>query len=55
MTIIPGAFVERSEKNDNSSKLLHISSPVIANEGMILGHQLKIHPFGPQRKVVKAG
>jgi omega-amidase len=55
MTIIPGAFVERSEKNDNSSKLLHISSPVIANEGVILGHQLKIHPFGPQRKVVKAG
>lgn len=55
MTIIPGAFVERSEKNDNSSKLLHISSPVIANEGMILGRQLKIHPFGQQRNVVKAG
>jgi omega-amidase len=50
MTIIPGAFVER--RNNNT---LQISSPVIANDGVIAGRQLKLHPFGPQRKVVKAG
>jgi omega-amidase len=50
MTIIPGAFVER--RNNNA---LQISSPVIANDGVIAGRQLKLHPFGPQRKVVKAG
>jgi omega-amidase len=50
IVIIPGAFIERSNGND-----LQISSPVIANEGIIIGRQLKIHPFGPQRKVVKAG
>jgi omega-amidase len=54
MVIIPGAFVERKNNNNNGNDL-QISSPVIANEGMILGRQLKIHPFGPQRKVVKAG
>jgi omega-amidase len=54
MTIIPGAFIERSKKNDNRS-LLQISSPVITNEGTVLGSQLKIHPFGSQRKVIKAG
>ena len=52
MVIIPGAFIERRSNNDNE---LQISSPVIANDGMIAGRQLKIHPFGPQRKVVKAG
>jgi omega-amidase len=53
MVIIPGAFVERSSnKNVND---LQISSPVIANDGMMAGRQLKIHPFGSQRKVVKAG
>ncbi|MGB6592754.1 MAG: carbon-nitrogen hydrolase family protein [Candidatus Nitrosopolaris sp.] len=55
MTVIPGAFIERSKKNDNRSSLLQISSPVITNEGTVLGSQLKIHPFGPQRKVIKAG
>ena len=53
MVIIPGAFVERN--NNNNGNDLQISSPVIANEGMILGRQLKIHPFGQQRKNVKAG
>jgi predicted amidohydrolase len=55
MTVIPGAFIERSKKNDNRSSLLQISSPVITNEGTVLGSQLKIHPFDPQRKVIKAG
>ncbi len=56
MVIIPGAFIERSNNNSkNGNNDLQISSPVIANDGMILGRQLKIHPFGPQRKVVKAG
>ena len=53
MVIIPGAFIERS--SNTNGKDLQISSPVIANDGMIAGRQLKIHPFGPQRKVVKAG
>ena len=51
MAIIPGAFMER--RNNNA---LQISTPVIANDGVIAGRrQLKIHPFGPQRKVLKAG
>ena len=53
MVIIPGAFIERS--SNNNGKVLQISSPVIVTDGMIAGRQLKIHPFGPQRKVVKAG
>jgi predicted amidohydrolase len=52
MAIIPGAFIERSK---NVNKYLQISAPVISDDGIILGHQLKIHPFGRQRKVVKAG
>jgi predicted amidohydrolase len=56
MVIIPGAFVERRSNNNNKNgNYLQISSPVIADDGMILGRQLKIHPFGSQRKVVKAG
>ena len=56
MAIIPGAFIEKSNNNSkNGNNDLQISSPVIANDGMILGRQLKIHPFGPQRKFVKAG
>lgn len=58
MVIIPGAFIERSNSNNNNNKNgndLQISSPVIGNNGMVLGRQLKIHPFGSQRKVVKAG
>jgi omega-amidase len=56
MTIIPGAFVERTNNNNhNSNNAAQISSPVIANDGVVAGRQLKLHPFGPQRKVVKAG
>jgi omega-amidase len=58
MAIIPGAFVERRNNNNNNNicnNVLQISAPVIANDGVIVGRQLKIHPFGPQRKVVKAG
>ena len=55
MVIIPGAFVERSNNNNKSSNYLQISSPAIANDGMIADRQLKVHPFGSQRKVVKAG
>jgi omega-amidase len=55
MVIIPGAFLERSNNNNKNGNDLQISSPVIANDGTIAGRQLKIHPFGPQRKVVKAG
>ncbi|HZA06698.1 MAG TPA: carbon-nitrogen hydrolase family protein [Nitrososphaeraceae archaeon] len=60
VVIIPGAFIERSNGNNNNNNNnngndLQISSPVIANDGTILGRQLKIHPFGSQRKVVKAG
>ncbi|HXX95950.1 MAG TPA: nitrilase-related carbon-nitrogen hydrolase, partial [Candidatus Bathyarchaeia archaeon] len=51
MTVIPGAFIERSKMTDNKDGLLQISCPIITNEGTILGSQLKIHPFGPQRKV----
>ena len=52
MIIIPGAFIERSNDNDND---LQISSPVISADGVIVGRQMKIHPFGSQRKVVRAG
>jgi len=49
MTIIPGAFLERINGN------LQISCPVISSDGRILGRQFKIHPYGDERKVVKAG
>ena len=61
ITIIPGAFLEKindqeeGNNNNNNNNFLQISSPVIATDGMIIGRQLKIHPFGSQRKVVKAG
>jgi omega-amidase len=55
MTVIPGAFIERSKNTDSKDNLLQICCPVIANEGTILGSQLKIHPFGQQRKVIRAG
>jgi omega-amidase len=58
MAIIPGAFIERRNNNNNNNNhnnALQISAPVIANDGVIAGRQLKIHPFGPQHKVVKAG
>jgi predicted amidohydrolase len=53
MVIIPGAFIEKRSKSGNNG--LQISSPIIGNQGVIWGRQLKIHPFGPQRKAVKAG
>jgi len=49
VTIIAGAFLEKI--NDN----LHISCPVIASDGKILGRQFKIHPYGDEKKTVKAG
>jgi omega-amidase len=52
MAIIPGAFMERRNNNNNA---LQISTPVIANDGVIAGRQLKIHPFRSQCKVLKAG
>ncbi len=56
ITIIPGAFFERSSREtDTNGKLLDIASPVIGNNGSIIGRQYKIHPFGPQRKIVKGG
>jgi omega-amidase len=55
MVVIPGAFLERSNNDNKNGNALQISSPVIANDGTIAGRQLKIHPFGAQRKVVKAG
>jgi omega-amidase len=56
MTIIPGAIKERRNNNrNNRNYALQISTPVISNNGVIAGRQLKIHPFGPQRKVMKAG
>jgi len=47
--VILGAFTERSN-NNNDDDNLQISCPVITNDGMIAGHQLKSHPFGSQRK-----
>lgn len=49
MIVIPGAFLEVI--NDKS----YISCPVIAASGSILGRQLKIHPFGVQKKHVEGG
>src|SRR5215831_8134959 len=54
MIIIPGAFIERSNNNYKGNNL-QISSPVIAADGVIVGRQMKIHPFGSQRKDVRAG
>lgn len=49
MIIISGAFHERIHDD------LFISSPVISRDGMILGRQFKIHPFGNQRQAIKSG
>jgi omega-amidase len=48
ITIIPGAFQERINGR------FYISCPVIAANGKIAGRQFKVHPFGAQRRVVKA-
>jgi omega-amidase len=49
MIVISGAFLERIDNN------LYISAPVISRDGMILGRQFKIHPFGNQRNAVQSG
>jgi predicted amidohydrolase len=48
-TLIPGAFLEKLRD------ATYISCPVIDGNGTLLGRQLKIHPFGEERKEVKAG
>jgi len=47
--IIPGAFLERIDDE------ISVSCPLISKKGKIIGRQLKIHPFGLQRKDVKPG
>ncbi len=49
MTIIAGALLEEIKGN------LRISCPVIANDGSMMGRQFKIHPYGDEKKAVKAG
>jgi len=48
-TIIAGAFLERIKN------ITYISSPIINNNGTLLGRQFKIHPFGEERSKVKSG
>ena len=47
--IIPGAFLERIDDE------ISVSCPIISKKGKVIGRQLKIHPFGLQRKDVKPG
>ena len=47
--IIPGAFLERIDEE------ICVSCPIISKKGKVIGRQLKIHPFGIQRKDVKPG
>ena len=47
--IIPGAFLERIDDE------ISVSCPIISKKGKVIGRQLKIHPFGIQRKDVKPG
>lgn len=49
MTIIPGAFYERTKNN------LFISAPVIGPKGDIIGKQEKIHPFDYERGLIEYG
>ena len=49
MTIIPGAFYERTKKG------FVISAPIIGPKGRIIGKQEKIHPFDYERGLVKPG
>ena len=49
MTIIPGAFYEKSKKNTS------IIAPVIGPKGEFIGKQEKIHPFDYERDTVKPG
>jgi len=47
--IIPGAFLERIDDE------IYVSCPIISKKGKVIGRQLKIHPFGLQRKDVRPG
>jgi omega-amidase len=49
MAIVTGAFLEKF------SERLHVSCPVIAADGSVVGRQLKIHPFGTQKSYIKGG
>ena len=49
MTIIPGAFYEKTKKETT------ISAPIIGPKGNIIGRQEKIHPFDYEKKIVKPG
>ena len=47
--VIAGAFMEYIKN------IRYISCPVIDCRGRIIGRQLKIHPFGEERKMVQGG
>jgi predicted amidohydrolase len=49
MTIIPGAFYQKMKNG------FAISAPVIGSNGEIVGVQEKIHPFGYEKSIIKAG
>ena len=49
VTIILGAFLEKLSDG------LHVSCPVVAADGTMVGRQLKIHPFGTQKSYIKGG
>ena len=49
MTIIPGAFYERTKRG------MVISAPIIGPKGKIIGKQEKIHPFDYERDLIKPG
>ena len=49
MTIIPGAFYERTKRG------MVISAPIIGPKGKIIGKQEKIHPFDYEQSIVKPG
>ena len=49
MTIIPGAFYERTQRG------IVISAPIIGPKGTIIGRQEKIHPFDYEQGLVKPG
>lgn len=49
MTVIPGAFYERTRKG------MMITAPVINQKGRIIGRQEKIHPFDYERNTVEPG
>lgn len=49
MTIIPGAFYERTKQGNV------ISAPVIGPKGIVIGKQEKIHPFDYEQTLVESG